>query len=68
MQSYHEKRKKMEARIRRVQILFGDIWGFLLINIIIKDKIYIVVGRIFEILETLRTDDSKKIKKRGMQS
>ena len=40
------RKEKKEARIRRVQILFGDFLGFLLINIIIKDKIYIVVGRI----------------------
>jgi hypothetical protein len=40
------RKEKKEARIRRVQRLFRDIWGFLLINIIIKDKIYIVVGRI----------------------
>ena len=45
MQSYHEKRKK-GSKNKEGSDTFGDFLGFLLINIIIKDKIYIVVGRI----------------------
>ena len=41
------RKEKKEARIKGGGRYFLEIfWGFLLINIIIKDKIYIVVGRI----------------------
>ena len=40
------RKEKKEARIRGVRYFLEIFWGFLLINIIIKDKIYIVVGRI----------------------
>ena len=46
MQSYHEKRKKGSKNKGGVRYFLEIFGGFLLINIIIKDKIYIVVGRI----------------------